>query len=192
MVDSKQLNKKMKQNDDVIPPFFKNMGDKALLEFDYEINKVKLDTEENLNTKMLIIDRDNPKEMRIVNYNEFRDKLIDISLQENKVSTGNKFSKAFCLKRLVSKKKRRYEENEFDLDMTYVTKRVIAMGFPSTGCEVLYRNSLKDIQALFSKKHFNNVKVDNLCVEKDRIYSRDHFLFSSVTLYPSKDHNPCQ
>ena len=185
--------KETEENDDkkdiLLPPFFKNMGKKAELEFDYEINKVKLETKENLNTKMYIIDHFNSKEMRIVNYNEYRDKIIDLVEFENRKKQS--FSKAFCLKRLVSKKKRRYEDKEFDLDMTYVTNRVIAMGFPSTGCETVYRNSLKDISALFKKRHNNNVKVYNLCVEKDRIYSKDLFPFCAVTLFPSKDHNPC-
>lgn len=187
--DSEENNKYKLNMNDIIPPFFKNMEDKALLEFDYEINKVKLDTEENLNSKMYIVDRLNPKEMRIVNYNEYKDKLFD--LNEEKEKKSKKTFKAFCLKRLVSKKKRRYEDEEFDLDMTYVTKRVVAMGFPSTGCETIYRNSLKDISDLFKKKHNNNVKVYNLCVEKDRIYTKDLFPLSSVTLFPSKDHNPC-
>lgn len=185
-------NKKEKINEDIIPPFFRNMGAKALLEFDYEINKVRLDSVENLNTKMYIVDKHNPKEMKIVNYNDYRDKLVDLYAINNpgKVEKPS-FSKAFFLKRLVSKKKRRLEEGEFDLDMTYVTKRVIAMGFPSTGCETIYRNSLKDITSLFNKRHDNNVKIYNLCVEKERIYSKDLFPLSFVTLFPSKDHNPC-
>jgi len=191
--NSEENQKQKVDMNDIIPPFFKNMGNKAKLDFDYEINKVKLDTNENLNTKMYIIDRLNPKEMRIVNYNEYKDKLIDLEpiINLSKDTPKPKFNKAFCLKRLVSKKKRRFEEKEFDLDMTYVTRRVIAMGYPSTGCESIYRNSIHDIQHLFKKKHNNNVKIYNLCVEKDRIYSKDLFPFSSVSLFPSKDHNPC-
>ena len=72
------------------------------------------------------------------------------------------------------------------------------MGFPSKGCESLYRNSLTDVLRFFQVEHNNNVKVDiflnkvyNLCIEKDRIYDKNIFQGISVGLFPSKDHDPC-
>lgn len=191
-------NNQKEENLNMIPPFFRNMGDKAKLEFDYEINKVKLETKEDLNSKMYIVNPYDSNEMRIVNYNEYKDSLFDLvdnknnnKNQDGQFNQKTKLFKAFFLKRLVSKKKRRYEDKNFDLDMTYITKRVIAMGYPSYGCETIYRNSVVDVINLFRIKHNNNVKIYNLCVEKDRIYSKSLFPQSLVSLFPAMDHNPC-
>jgi hypothetical protein len=74
--------------------------------------------------------------------------------------------------------------------MSYITDKVIAMGFPSTGMEVMYRNSLSDIIKFFHVRHNDEVKVYNLCLEKDRIYNKDVFPNSKVGLFPATDHNP--
>jgi phosphatidylinositol-3,4,5-trisphosphate 3-phosphatase/dual-specificity protein phosphatase PTEN len=65
------------------------------------------------------------------------------------------------------------------------------MGYPSTGIESLYRNSVTDVLNFFQTYHNNNVKIFNLCLEKDRIYDKDLFPSNKVGLFPSKDHNPC-
>ena len=76
--------------------------------------------------------------------------------------------------------------------MSYISKRVLAMGFPSTGLEGLFgRNSLKDVTKFFKEEHHDQVKVYNLCIEKDRIYPTETFKNLSVAFFPSKDHNPC-
>ena len=99
--------------------------------------------------------------------------------------------KASCLKRLVSKEKKRFQNENFDLDLAYVTKRVIAMGFPSSGCETIYRNNLADVINFFGEQHKHNVKIYNLCIEPDRIYQKSAFKGMPVGFFPSKDHNPC-
>ena len=110
-------------------------------------------------------------------------------LEDSGIDKDN-LKKANFFKRLVSKQKRRFQDSNFDLDMSYITEKVIAMGFPSTGVEVMYRNSLSDIIKFFHVRHNDEVKVYNLCLEKDRIYNKDVFPNSKVGLFPATDHNP--
>jgi phosphatidylinositol-3,4,5-trisphosphate 3-phosphatase/dual-specificity protein phosphatase PTEN len=95
---------------------------------------------------------------------------------------------ASALRGLVSKKKRRFQQDGFDLDLTYVTERVIAMGFPSKGAEAAYRNPLPEVQRFFETRHADHYKIYNLCAE--RAYEIDAF-FGRVERFPFNDHNPC-
>jgi len=87
---------------------------------------------------------------------------------------------------LVSKKKRRYVIEGMDLDLTYITKNLIAMGFPSEGLEGLYRNRMKDTQKFFNTRHHNKYHIWNLCSERN--YNVDKFQ-GRVSPFPFDDHN---
>ena len=55
--------------------------------------------------------------------------------------------------------KRRYQEDGVDLDLTYVTSRIIAMSFPSSGCMAWYRNPICDVALFLDKKHGDQYRV---------------------------------
>lgn len=88
---------------------------------------------------------------------------------------------AAALRGLVSKKKKRFTEDGFDLDLTYITPRIIAMGFPSTGAEARYRNPMPEVQKLLNSRHPGHYRVYNLCSE--RTYPADSFFSADVSSF---------
>jgi phosphatidylinositol-3,4,5-trisphosphate 3-phosphatase/dual-specificity protein phosphatase PTEN len=94
------------------------------------------------------------------------------------------------VRKAVSKKKKRFvdESNGFNLDLAYVTPRIIAMGYPSTGVEAVYRNPMPEVQRFFKLRHEGHFKVYNLCSE--RIYNVTDY-FPQVEHFGFTDHNPC-
>uniref|UniRef100_A0A5F9D8U3 Phosphatidylinositol-3,4,5-trisphosphate 3-phosphatase n=1 Tax=Oryctolagus cuniculus TaxID=9986 RepID=A0A5F9D8U3_RABIT len=89
-------------------------------------------------------------------------------------------------RRLVSENKRRYRRDGFDLDLTYITDRIIAMSFPSSGKQSFYRNPIKEVVRFLDTKHRNHYRVYNLCSE--RAYNPEHF-HNRVQRIMIDDHN---
>ncbi|WOK96761.1 hypothetical protein Cni_G05468 [Canna indica] len=118
------------------------------------------------------------------------------SLTKGLVDSSRSAVKAVQVKarHMVSQNKRRYQEGGFDLDMTYITENIIAMGFPagdmSSGffgyVEGFYRNHMEEVIKFFETHHKGKYKVYNLCSE--RLY--DASLFEGkVACFPFDDHN---
>lgn len=50
------------------------------------------------------------------------------------------------IRKLVSGNRRRFTDSEYSLDLTYIVpNRIIAMSYPSSGIESLYRNPIEKV-----------------------------------------------
>jgi len=90
------------------------------------------------------------------------------------------------VKRVVSGNKKRYIQDGFDLDLSYVTTSIIAMGYPSEGMEGVYRNPFSEVYRFFETYHPDMYKIYNLCSERSYAPAKFH---NRVECYPFDDHN---
>eukprot|EP00742_Colponemidia_sp_Colp-10_P003294 GILJ01003505.1.p1 GENE.GILJ01003505.1~~GILJ01003505.1.p1 ORF type:complete len:480 (-),score=49.71 GILJ01003505.1:93-1532(-) len=89
------------------------------------------------------------------------------------------------LRALVSGNKRRFRSGSYDLDLTYVTPRLIAMAFPATGLEAAYRNNIDSVARLLKEEHDGHYMVYNT---SERQYDYQKFDFQ-VHEFPWPDHH---
>ena len=167
----------------------------ASYEYDYEVNNIRFGEEKEqeymyIKTSSKVV---GDKYIKVDPEKGLFDTLNYPYAGDDKIlgrGPGTKLAKANIFKRLVSKKKRRLQNEYYDLDMAYITERVIGMGFPATGCETIYRNSLVDLK-LYLDRYHGEYKIYNLCIEKKRIYPKNLWIDKKVGLFPFNDHAPC-
>ena len=63
------------------------------------------------------------------------------------------------------RKKRRYEKDGYDLDLTYMgpSARILTHGYPAIGIEHIYRNPRYELKRFLEEYHAKNYKVYNFC-----------------------------
>lgn len=89
-------------------------------------------------------------------------------------------------RKTVSQNKRRYQKDGFDLDLCYITKRVIAMSFPSSGVRGMYRNPIQEVARFLDAKHEGSYLIFDLCSERNYDASIFHGRVERVFI---DDHN---
>jgi len=92
---------------------------------------------------------------------------------------------ARLFRNLVSQNKVRLQQDGYDLDLTYLTNDIIAMGLPASGKESLYRNPIDEVVRFLEERHAERYKVFNLCNE--RTYDISKF-GAACAAFPFDDH----
>ncbi|GAA6012785.1 hypothetical protein JCM10207_005359 [Rhodosporidiobolus poonsookiae] len=100
------------------------------------------------------------------------------------------------VRRIVSGKKARLEEDGFSLDLVKLTDRIIIMGYPADGVASLYRNKRSDVLR-FLEPYAPHYKIFNLCPLSENSYDAAEFVHAgveregkAVARFPWPDHHP--
>jgi len=91
------------------------------------------------------------------------------------------------IKHAVSQNRNRYVDGDYDLDLTYITNRIIAMGFPGDGLKGLYRNDSQAIAQFLGKYHHGRFMIFNL---SQLTYGEDKFENNVMSMGWPDNHNP--
>ncbi|KPI85919.1 putative tyrosine phosphatase [Leptomonas seymouri] len=87
----------------------------------------------------------------------------------------------------VSQNKVRFREGDFNLDLTYITPQIVAMGYPAHGREYYIRNPIDEVERFFDERHPGHFCIYNLCSE--RYYDHVHRFHGCFRRFPFDDHN---
>jgi phosphatidylinositol-3,4,5-trisphosphate 3-phosphatase/dual-specificity protein phosphatase PTEN len=65
------------------------------------------------------------------------------------------------IRKLVSGNRRRFTEDNINLDLSYITPTIIAMSYPSSGLESMYRNPIERVADFLNERHGNKYWIIN-------------------------------
>jgi hypothetical protein len=83
------------------------------------------------------------------------------------------------LREIVSGKRKRLRlASGLTLDLSYVTPQLIAMSFPASSIEAMYRNQIKDVAKFLNERHGNGYMIYNL---SEREYDQSLFDYRVVS-----------
>ena len=155
-------------------------------ESDLNPNIIINENKKDKNEQQLISNNNKNDNNNINNNKSSEEKFEELqkeTFQMIETTTKKRSSQGF-FRGLVSKDKNRFCYDGFDLDLTYITPKIIAMGKPSTSIEGMYRNNLDDVVQFFNQRHHEHYKVYNLCEED--FYPADTFYKQGK--FPFQDH----
>ncbi|KAG6742928.1 hypothetical protein POTOM_053872 [Populus tomentosa] len=113
-------------------------------------------------------------------------KALNTDLSHAQLSLINCITKSIYIRNWVSKHRRRMLVAGYDLDMSYITGRILAMSFPAERVRAMYRNPLWQVKSVLDMRHGEHYKIYNLCIEE--AYDPSHF-HGRVETYPFDDNH---
>eukprot|EP00298_Acanthocystis_sp_HF-20_P017244 c21706_g1_i1.p1 GENE.c21706_g1_i1~~c21706_g1_i1.p1 ORF type:complete len:443 (-),score=136.65 c21706_g1_i1:93-1421(-) len=91
------------------------------------------------------------------------------------------------IRKTVSNDRRRYQKENYDLDLTYITSQILAMGFPASGVEGVFRNHIDDVSKFLNETHPHHYMIFNLAGRK---YEESKFEYNVLDCGWPDHHSP--
>eukprot|EP00927_Polykrikos_kofoidii_P072518 TRINITY_DN68622_c0_g1_i1.p1 TRINITY_DN68622_c0_g1~~TRINITY_DN68622_c0_g1_i1.p1 ORF type:complete len:559 (-),score=37.41 TRINITY_DN68622_c0_g1_i1:59-1687(-) len=98
---------------------------------------------------------------------------------------------AKCMRRVTGQNKRRFvsKHDDFDLDLSYISERLIAMSIPASSFPTrIYRNPIVEVVRFFQTYHADSYMIVNVCPEIP--YPSSSFQGGVFQYFDVQDHTP--
>ncbi|OIT37490.1 phosphatidylinositol 3,4,5-trisphosphate 3-phosphatase and protein-tyrosine-phosphatase pten1 [Nicotiana attenuata] len=86
-------------------------------------------------------------------------KPVNLNIMDLHHNLINYLSRSLYIRNLVSKQRRRMLVGGYDLDMTYISDRILAMSFPAEHVRAMFRNPLWQVKSVLDMRHAGHYKV---------------------------------